>query len=378
MHMLMLLLLCGSAIACAPPTSTAPPKVPIPVTTTPVEYSRSGFDVRPLARDVVAQLAKKLTPEQYRVTQDSGTEQAFCGTLLDNKKTGDYCCIVCGLPLFSSAHKFDSGSGWPSFFQPFDKAHVAEIEDDTLGMRRVEINCARCNAHLGHVFDDGPRPTGLRFCLNGAALKFYEKGEVRPSESMPITFETAYFAGGCFWGVEHYFQLAPGVISATSGYMGGSSAAPTYDEICQQDNVPAASRPASYIPHAEAVKVVFDPTRISYARLLEGFFQMHDPTQLNMQGPDTGTQYRSGIYTTSDAQQTAALLAITNYNVLALTKSKSKAVTEVQTAKAFTAAEEYHQDYERSHPENPYVQNVSIPRLERMKTQFPELLKGKH
>jgi methionine-R-sulfoxide reductase len=134
--------------------------------------SKSGHDVTPLGRDEVARLAAKLDPEVYRVTQKAGTEPPFCGNLLDNKKDGVYLCVVCGLPLFSSEHKFNSGTGWPSFFREFDPAHVSRTTDSSHGMERVEINCARCGAHLGHVFEDGPKPTGLRYCINGLALEF--------------------------------------------------------------------------------------------------------------------------------------------------------------------------------------------------------------
>ncbi len=314
------------------------------------KYSRSGYDVTPLPRAKVEELAKKLDPEAYRVTQKAGTEAAFCGTLLDNHKDGAYCCVVCGLPLFSSANKFNSGTGWPSFFQPFDVAHVAGKQDNSHGMERVEINCARCDAHLGHVFDDGPKPTGLRFCLNGAALKFYEKSEQRPAESMPIKTETAYFAGGCFWGIEHYFQQAPGVISAESGYMQGSVDKPTYKEVCEQDDTAASKRPAGYKPHAETVKVTFDPTTISYKDLLRGFFEMHDPTQMNRQGPDYGTQYRSGLYTTDDAQAAEAKAFVAELLAKNLFSGR-KIVTEIEPAKTFFPAEAYHQDYLEQHPE---------------------------
>lgn len=326
-------------------------KEPTPVTTT-TKYSRSGYDITPLSRERVAELAKKLDPEAYRVTQKAGTEAAFCGTLLDNKKDGTYCCVVCGLPLFSSAAKFNSGTGWPSFFQPFDRQHVGGREDGSHGMERVEIFCNRCTAHLGHVFDDGPKPTGMRFCLNGAALKFYEKSEARPPESMPAVTETetAYFAGGCFWGVEHYFQQAPGVISAESGYMQGSSQSPTYKEVCEQDEAPASSRPAGYKSHAEVVKVVFDPKAISYRQLLQGFFEMHDPTQMNRQGPDYGTQYRSGLYTVSDAQAAEAKAFVAELSAKSLFRGR-KIVTEIEPAQPFTAAEDYHQDYLEKHPE---------------------------
>ena len=121
---------------------------------------------------------KRLTPEQYNVTRNSGTERPFCGNLLDNKKEGVYTCVCCGLPLFTSNAKFDSGTGWPSFFQPICKENVTEKSDESHGMLRSEINCTRCDAHLGHVFDDGPRPTGLRFCLNSESLEFTEKGSL--------------------------------------------------------------------------------------------------------------------------------------------------------------------------------------------------------
>ncbi len=142
--------------------------------------SKSGYDVTPLSKDEVARLAAKLDPEAYRITQKAGTEPAFCGNLLDNKKEGVYACVVCGLPLFSSEHKFQSGTGWPSFFREVDPAHVTRRVDRAYGMERVEINCARCGAHLGHVFEDGPRPTGERHCLNSASMKFLEKGAPVP------------------------------------------------------------------------------------------------------------------------------------------------------------------------------------------------------
>jgi len=314
------------------PAQPATPDAEDHTTVTAKKLSRAGYDVTPLPRDEVERLAKGLDAETYRITQKAGTEPAFCGTLLDNKKDGVYTCVVCGLPLFTSEHKFTSGTGWPSFYTTFDREHVVGKEDSTLGMSRVEIECARCSAHLGHVFDDGPEPTGLRFCLNSASLVFYDSDEERPPQSMPIETETAYFAGGCFWGIEHYYQKGEGVINAVSGYMQGEAANPTYKDISSGDS-----------GHAETVMVVFDPQTISYERLLEAFFDMHDPTQLDRQGPDVGSQYRSGIYTTSAAQQAAAVAMVNKLK--AEGRFARPIVTEIEPAERFYEAEAYHQDY---------------------------------
>lgn len=317
----------------------AKPKSPVPAAKGAEEknmttrYSKSAYDITPYSRERVAELAKKLEPETYRVTQKAGTEAAFCGTLLDNKKDGFYACIVCGLPLFSSEHKFNSGTGWPSFFREFDPAHVSRKTDSAHGMTRTEINCARCEAHLGHVFEDGPKPTGERHCLNSASLKFYEKGAELPPESRPIKTETAYFAAGCFWGVEHYFEKGPGVIEAESGYMQGRTPTPTYKDVCNEDT-----------GHAETVKVVFDPGRITFKRLLEAFFVMHDPTQVNRQGPDVGDQYRSGIWTTTKEQKRQAEEFVREQQTTARFADK-KIATQIEPAKTFHSAEDYHQDY---------------------------------
>jgi peptide methionine sulfoxide reductase msrA/msrB len=310
-----------------------PPKEPTMKKDDPVPVSRSGYAVTRLSADEIERLAKRLTPEQFRVTQKSGTEAAFCGNLLDNKKEGFYACVVCGLPLFASEHKFDSGSGWPSFFMPFDRDHIAYVKDSSHGMERIEIECARCAAHLGHVFEDGPRPTGLRYCLNSAALVFVEKGQPVPIESQPVALKKAYFAGGCFWGIEHRFQQCPGVIGVESGYMNGSTDKPTYEQVCGHGT-----------GHAEAVQVLYDASKVTYRQLLDGFFRMHDPTQLDRQGPDVGDQYRSAVFTV-DAEQQREAEAFRVELSLSPAFAKRKIVTVIEPARTFWPAEGYHQDY---------------------------------
>ena len=145
--------------------------------------SRTGFDLTPLGSERIQALAAAFTPEEQHVILHQGTERPFCGLFLDNKQAGVYTCRLCGLPLFASAAKFNSGTGWPSFFQPFDDAHIREIVDSSHGMRRVEIRCTRCDAHLGHVFDDGPAPTNLRYCLNSVSMQFVAAGEPLPLRS---------------------------------------------------------------------------------------------------------------------------------------------------------------------------------------------------
>jgi peptide methionine sulfoxide reductase msrA/msrB len=319
--------------------------------------SKSGYDITPLPRAKVEELASRLDREAYQITQRAGTEPAFCGGLLDNKKDGVYACAVCDLPLFSSEQKFNSGTGWPSFYAEFDPQHVSRKTDSAHGMTRTEINCARCGSHLGHVFDDGPKPSGERHCLNSASLKFYDKGTEPKPHSTPSPLgrgqgegkqqqlETAYFAGGCFWGLEHYFQLGPGVIDAVSGYMQGDVDNPTYKQVCGETT-----------GHAETVKVVFDPGKITYRRLLEAFFAMHDPTQLNRQGPDYGDQYRSGIWYANEDQKKQAEEYIKE---LAAKKKfgEKKIVTQVEAAKTFYPAEDYHQDYIEKTGRACHVQN---------------------
>jgi len=303
-------------------------------------YSRSAYNVTPYTQDKIDELAKKLTPEQAKVILKKGTEPAFCGDLTDNHKDGTYICRLCGLPLFKSDAKFNSGTGWPSFFQPFDKAHIHYEKDTAYGMVRIETTCARCGSHLGHVFEDGPEPTGLRYCMNSVSLDFVEQGQDLPEASRPVKTASAYFAGGCFWGTEDLLQGVPGVTNVISGYQGGTVKNPTYKQVCTGET-----------GHAETVRVDYDPAAVSYETLLKQFFRFHDPTTLNRQGPDHGTQYRSAIFADGDEQYEAAKKFIAEQQGKKRFAGK-KIVTEVRKvseAGPFYPAEEYHQDYHERH-----------------------------
>jgi peptide methionine sulfoxide reductase msrA/msrB len=293
----------------------------------------------------LAQLKSKLSSEQFAVTQQCGTEPPFHNAYWDNHKPGIYVDVVSGQPLFSSLDKFDSGTGWPSFTQPLKSADVVEKKDATLGMERTEVRSSMADSHLGHVFNDGPAANGLRYCINSAALRFvpvedmdqagygqYLEPFVKAGLIKTPAHETAILAGGCFWGMEEIIRKIPGVVKTTVGYSGGTTPDPTYEDVC-----------TGTTGHAESIQVAFDPARINYETLLDYFFRMHDPTTLNRQHNDVGTQYRSAIFYTSDAQKQTAERVKTRWDKSG--KFNRPITTEITAATTFYPAEEYHQKY---------------------------------
>jgi peptide methionine sulfoxide reductase msrA/msrB len=338
-------------------------------------FNAEGKLVGPLEMPKVvktdAEWKKLLTAEQYRVARSKGTETPFCGTLLDNKTNGVYACVCCGLPLFTSDSKFHSGTGWPSFFEPIAPENVIEHSDHSLGMIRAEIECARCDAHLGHVFDDGPNPSGLRYCVNSESLSFTAMEDVKKladpaaakaDSNVPAVKAVAVFAGGCFWCTEAVFKEIKGVLEVVPGYAGGQKSTANYEAVCEGDT-----------GHAESIRITYDPSRVTYEKLLEVFFATHDPTQLNRQGPDAGTQYRSAVFYADETQKRAAEAYIAD-----LTTRKVFArpiATTLEPLKEFFLAEEYHQNYAQRHPENPYIRQQTAPKLQKLHKQFAQDLK---
>jgi peptide methionine sulfoxide reductase msrA/msrB len=300
-----------------------------------------------------AELHETLSSTQYHVTQESGTEPAFRNEFWDNHEPGIYVDVVSGEPLFSSLDKFDSSSGWPSFTKPLEGSNIVEKEDRAYGMRRVEVRSDLADSHLGHLFDDGPRDRGgIRYCINSASLRFVplaemaaqgygdnvqpfiEAGLYKANEdaAMTATRETAVLSGGCFWGMEELIRQIKGVTATEVGYSGGTDPDATYKDV-----------KTGRSGHAESVQITFDPEEVSYEEILGWFFRMHDPTTLNRQGNDRGTQYRSAIFYYSAQQKEIAERV--KKQVDASGKWSNPVVTEIVAAGDFWPAEDYHQDY---------------------------------
>lgn len=287
-------------------------------------------------------MKKELTDEEKRVILNKGTERPFTGKYYNFKGKGTYVCKQCGAPLYRSEDKFDSGCGWPSFDSEIPGA-VKRVRD--ADGRRTEIVCANCGGHLGHVFlGEGFTAKNTRHCVNSISMDFVPSGQVTAQaadakkEEKKEQTETAIFAGGCFWGVEYLMEKQPGVLSVESGYIGGKTSNPTYEQVSSKTT-----------GHAEAVKIVFDPSKVSYETLAKLFFEIHDPTQLNRQGPDVGDQYRSEVFYTTPEQKAVA------EKLIGQLKAKGyQVVTKVTPASTFWPAEKYHQDYYNRKGTTPY------------------------
>ncbi len=271
---------------------------------------------------------KELSPQEKYVIIDKGTEAPFSGIYEKFDKKGTFTCKQCGAELYKSEDKFDAHCGWPSFDDEIPGAIRKQTDADG---RRTEIMCANCGAHLGHVFlGEGFTPKNTRHCVNSISLDF--------KATEPQKKETAIFAGGCFWGVEYYMEKEKGVLSVESGYTGGHTLNPSYEEVC-----------SGTTGHIEAVKITFDPSKTSYEALAKLFFEIHDPTQANGQGPDIGYQYQSAVFYKNEEQR-----KVTEKLVNQLKEKGFNVVTRLIPAATFWTAEDYHQNYYDNKGGTPY------------------------
>ena len=274
-----------------------------------------------------------LSVEEKKILLHKGTERAFSGKYTNTTGNGVYTCKLCKTPLYRSGDKFASHCGWPSFDDAI-KGAVKKIPD--ADGQRTEIVCAKCGGHLGHVFrGEGYTAKNTRYCVNSLSLDF------EPNAVINTSLAKAYFAGGCFWGVEYHLEKLKGVKEVRSGYMGGVTKNPTYEEVVRHTT-----------GHLEAVEVIYDPSAVSYEVLAKVFFEIHDPTQKNGQGPDIGNQYLSAVFVNNEneAKIIRSLISQLKHNGYGV-------VTKVLKKEMFYPAEEYHQNYYQQKGKLPYCHN---------------------
>ena len=283
---------------------------------------------QPVSSEKGENMYKNLTKEEERIIVQKGTEPPFSGEYYNFSKDGVYTCKRCGKALFNSTAKFESDCGWPSFDDQI--AGAVKWQPDADGLR-TEIICANCGAHLGHIFlNEKLTAKNKRYCVNSLSMDFIPLAVLQKSK--------AIFAGGCFWGVEYYFKNAPGVVSTAVGFTGGHTDNPTYKQVC-----------TGKTGHAEAIEVTYNPNKTDYETLAKLFFEIHDFTQLDRQGPDVGTQYRSAIYYSNDSEKQIAEKLVAD-----LRQKGYDVKTEIKPAGKFWPAEDYHQDYYGKNGHSPY------------------------
>jgi peptide methionine sulfoxide reductase msrA/msrB len=311
------------------------------------------------------QWKQTLNDEQYYILREKGTERPFTGQFLMHKEKGNYTCAGCKAVLFSSDSKFDSHCGWPSFDKEVAAGTIKYQEDNSVGMKRVEIMCAQCGGHLGHVFDDGPTATGQRFCINSVSLSFEPNStNTAVTDSKALDADTAeiVLGGGCFWCIEAVYQKLTGVYTVESGYQGGTVEYPSYKQVCVGNTM-----------HAEVVRLKYDPEVTSYEEILKVFFTVHNPTELNKQGNDEGTQYRSVIFFANERERTQATEIIAALD--ASGAYDDKIVTTLEPSATFYKAEDYHQNYYNQNKSQPYCAMVVQPKVDKFEKVFKDRIK---